>query len=109
MSEISTGARRELVKAIGGRYCAASPDDKGRILDEFVALTGYHRKHAIRVLNGVSETPTWTKRGRLRLYDEAVRETLIVFPLHRDHRIRGIVIGAKRRGDVSVIGSSLLE
>lgn len=78
MSEISTGARRELVQAICGRYRSVSPEDKSRILDEFVALTGYHRKHAIRVLNGVSETPVSTKRGRLRLYDEAVREALIV-------------------------------
>lgn len=79
MSEISTGARQELVQAICGRYRTVSPEDKSRILDEFVALTGYHRKHAIRVLNGFAETPASSKRGRLRLYDEAVREALIVF------------------------------
>ncbi|MGH7178193.1 MAG: integrase catalytic domain-containing protein, partial [Tepidisphaeraceae bacterium] len=79
MSEISTAARRELVQAISGRYRTVSADEKGRILDEFVALTGYHRKHAIRVLNGFTGTPTSTRRGRLRLYDEAVRQALIVF------------------------------
>ena len=79
MSEISTAARQELVQAIGGRYRTVSADEKGRILDEFVALTGYHRKHAIRVLNGFTGRPTSTRRGRLRLYDEAVRQALIVF------------------------------
>jgi len=44
-----------------------------------VALTGYHRKHAIRVLNGFTGTTPSTRRGRLRLYDEAVRQALIVF------------------------------
>jgi len=79
MSEISRATQQELVQAIGERYRTVSADQKGRILDEFVALTGYHRKHAIRVLNGFTGTPTATSRGRLRLYDEAVRQALIVF------------------------------
>ena len=79
MSEISMAARQELVQAIRGRYRTGSADGKGRILDEFVALTGYHRKHAIRVLNGLTGTRTSTSRGRLRLYDEAVHQALVVF------------------------------
>jgi hypothetical protein len=79
MSEISTGARQELVHAVSGRYRSVSADERGRILDEFVALTGYHRKHAIRVLNGFTGVPTATRRARLRLYDEDVRQALIVF------------------------------
>ena len=74
-----TGARQELVHAVSGRYRAASADEKRRILDEFVAVTGYHRKHAIRVFNGFAGTPVSMKRGRLRLYDEAVRQALVVF------------------------------
>jgi hypothetical protein len=27
-----------------------SPWSKGKVLDEFVAVTGFHRKHAMRVL-----------------------------------------------------------
>lgn len=79
MTAISAAARQELVRAIGERYRGGTADAKRRILDEFVALTGYHRKHAIRVLNGCTGTPVPTKRGRLRLYDEAVRQALIVF------------------------------
>ena len=48
-------------------------------MDEFVALTGYHRKHAIRVLNGYSgPSPPLRSAERLRLYDEAVRQALVV-------------------------------
>ena len=42
--------RKELVEALRVRYSSAPREDRIKILDEFVALTGYHRKHAIRVL-----------------------------------------------------------
>ena len=51
MSMISPEARQELVTAVAARYRQSTPAERERILDEFVALTGYHRKHAIRVLN----------------------------------------------------------
>jgi len=59
------------------RYRGATFDDRIRILDEFVALTGYHRKHSIRLLRA---QPGETKeiRERNRLYDEAVRQALTV-------------------------------
>ena len=59
------------------RYQRSTPAERGRILDEFVALTGYHRKHAIRVLNGSSAVST-VRRGRRSVYDEAVTEGLVV-------------------------------
>jgi len=37
------------------RYRRASKKEKGRILEEFVKTTGYHRKHATAVLNGRRE------------------------------------------------------
>jgi len=43
-------------------------------LAEFVRVTGYHRKHALRVLNH-SPTPA-EPRKRERLYDEAVHQAL---------------------------------
>jgi hypothetical protein len=68
--------RKELVEALRGRYREAAARDKVKILDEFAALTGYHRKHAIRLLREEAtsnEAPT-----RIHLYDEAVREALTV-------------------------------
>ena len=70
--------RRELVLAIGERYQPASRIEKRRILDELVAVTGYHRKHAIRVLRGGATGAAAIARPRARLYDEAVRQALIV-------------------------------
>ena len=69
--------RKELVAALQLRYGSATYGDRIRILDEFVALTGYHRKHAIRLLR---EKPGAVKgtRERNRLYDEAVRLALMV-------------------------------
>ena len=43
-----------------------------------MALTGYHRKHAIRVLNDVRRRSAGRRRGRPRVYDEAASEALIV-------------------------------
>lgn len=49
--KISMGARREVLAAVAERYRAARRGDKGRILDELCATTGWHRKHAVRVLS----------------------------------------------------------
>ena len=43
-------AKQELLATIRDRYRASSKHDKTRILDEFVAVTGHHRKYAIRLL-----------------------------------------------------------
>jgi hypothetical protein len=79
-TRISRASRRELVAATADRYQASARLEKCRILDEFVAITGYHRKHAVRILNGgvVAVEARARGGGHPRLYDEAVREALIV-------------------------------
>lgn len=47
---LSMAERRSVVEATGGRYRRSSKKEKGRILDEFVALTGYARSYARYVL-----------------------------------------------------------
>ena len=69
--------RKELIEAVGARYRGASTSERTKILDEFVAVTGYHRKHAIRVLRADSVRGT-SAAPRSRLYDEAVRQALVV-------------------------------
>ena len=78
MSRISTSARGELVAAVSDRYRSAQASEKRRILDEFVAVTGYHRKHAIRVLTTDSAMPAKRRTRKPRLYDEAVGLALVV-------------------------------
>jgi hypothetical protein len=70
--------RDELVAAVIERYSKGTQAEKGRILDEFVAVTGFHRKHAMRVLRGGAANRRSAPRPERRLYDEAVREALIV-------------------------------
>jgi hypothetical protein len=62
----------------GERYRASTKDEKLRILDEFVAGTGYHRKHAIRLFQAGSAARGASRRSRRPLYDAAVREALVV-------------------------------
>ncbi|MEZ4220936.1 MAG: hypothetical protein R3B13_08405 [Polyangiaceae bacterium] len=78
MGAITGRARRELVKAVGERYRTGTYTEKRRILDEFVAVTGWHRKHAIRVLNEESCQRERARKARPRVYDEAVRQALLV-------------------------------
>ena len=79
MRHMTMTTRKELTEAAGSRYRAASRSDKTKILDEFAKLTGYHRKHAIRVLNGsVVASPPAVAAPRNRVYDEAVRQLLIM-------------------------------
>ena len=73
-------AKQELLATIRDRYRASSKREKSRILDEFIAVTGHHRKHGIRLLGQSSddgEQQPAVKKGR-RIYDEAVRQALIV-------------------------------
>ena len=73
-------AKQELLATIRDRYRASSKREKSRILDEFIAVTGHHRKHGIRLLGQSSddgEQQLAVKKGR-RIYDEAVRQALIV-------------------------------
>src|SRR4051812_37211593 len=56
MRRVSMATRDELVAAVIERYSKGRRAEKGRILDEFVAVTGFHRKHAMRVLRGGQAT-----------------------------------------------------
>ena len=77
-SEMTHNARVEFITAVRHRYAAATHKEKHRILDEFVAATGYHVKSAIRVLNGPGEPKRRRIGKRPSLYDEAARGALIV-------------------------------
>ena len=47
---ISRMAKQEVLVKLRERYRNSSKKDKTRILDEFIAITGHHRKHGIRLL-----------------------------------------------------------
>jgi len=47
---MSLKSKRELLEVVRPRYLKANKTEKQKILNEFTAATGYHRKYAIRVL-----------------------------------------------------------
>jgi hypothetical protein len=67
----------EVVGALRPCYLRARRGDKTRILDEFVALTGYHRKAAIRVLRNGRKPKGGDCRGRPRMYTRDVKAALL--------------------------------
>ena len=61
------------------RYLAATRAEKGILLDEVVAVTGLHRKAAIRLLRRAPRAPTARSRaGRPRIYGLAVAQAVEV-------------------------------
>ena len=73
---VSAHSKREYVQAIYQRYRGAARPDKRRILDEFCAVSGYHRKHAIRLLNGPAPSAAGPTRPRAVTYGPAVIEAV---------------------------------
>jgi Integrase core domain len=65
-------SKHELVAALQGRYRRADRAGKARLLDEFCAATGYHRKHAIRLLRDGPPPQRSGHGGRARVYSAVV-------------------------------------
>jgi hypothetical protein len=78
MGRIGREAKDELISALKQRYKTARKDQKTRILDEFVAVSQFHRKHAIRLLSGKSRSSGNDPKIGRKIYDEAAKEALII-------------------------------
>jgi hypothetical protein len=72
--KISMGARREVLAVVAERYRTAERREKGHILDELTATTGWHRKHAVRALSAKRRGQKAAQQ-RGRKYD-AIRDAL---------------------------------
>jgi hypothetical protein len=74
MSEAST---REYTEEMRGRYGRMTgKQDRSRLIDEYVAVTGLEREHAIRVLGGIRRRAGGSRRGATKRYDEQVDRRL---------------------------------
>jgi hypothetical protein len=74
---MSLNSKRELVDVVRGRYLKATKSEKQKILDEFTCATGYHRKHAIRVLkNRVRKSQRRKRTGYKTIYGSEVVQAL---------------------------------
>jgi hypothetical protein len=69
---------KEYAEAIRSRYRKANKEQKGKILDEFIKTTGYHRKAAIRLL--LKNPPlVGHKRGRVSCYQSVVGPLKVIW------------------------------
>jgi hypothetical protein len=73
---MTRGSIEEYTVAVRGRYLKAMKKEKGRILDEFVQVSGYHRKAAIRLLHRNGSPERGRRRGRQRCYGSEVVDVL---------------------------------
>jgi hypothetical protein len=76
---LSMAERKAVTKQMAKRYERASKKEKGQMLDELCALTGWTRRHARRALGAVAATggrPTPPRRPRARTYGPEVVEPL---------------------------------
>lgn len=74
---MSLNSKRELVEVVRPRYLKASKVGKQKILDEFTSATGYHRKHAIRVLkNQFQKCRRRSRTGYKAIYGGEVVQAL---------------------------------
>jgi len=69
---VKQGSKHELAAAQRGRYLKAGRLEKGRILDEFVAATGFHRKYAVGLLRRGPPPARQGHGGRPREYSALV-------------------------------------
>jgi Zinc-binding dehydrogenase len=75
---MSFRGKREFLVQVALRYSSARHAQRSVILDEFVAVTGYERKYAIRLLLGPIRPPQPIRRPRAASYGSDVQQALSV-------------------------------
>ena len=73
---MSLKSKRELLEVVRPRYLKASKAEKQTMLDEFTSATGYHRKHAIRVLKNQVQVQNHLK-GKIKTYKTIYRGEVV--------------------------------
>lgn len=74
---MSPKSKNELIEVLRPRYLKAIKIEKQKMLDEFTAATGYHRKYAIRVLkNQVQKRHNKKTKGYKAIYRGEVTQAL---------------------------------
>jgi len=72
----SSTTERELLETVRPRYLKANKVEKQKMLDEFTSVTGYHRKHAIRVLKNQVQVQNQLK-GKTKTYKTIYRGEVV--------------------------------
>ncbi len=77
IKQMSLTARKELILSVWQKYHDANWSSKGKILDGFVAATGYDRKYSIQLLNATKKPSVTQKRSLPKKNDAQLRQALI--------------------------------
>jgi hypothetical protein len=90
--------RNELVAVTAERYVRATRQERGLILDDFVVVTGFLRKHATRLLRVRPQGQPAGPEPKRRVYDDAVYEALIIIwgSAHAPNRTGFVASGCGR-------------
>jgi hypothetical protein len=73
---MSLKSKCELIEVVQPRSLKANKVEKQKILDEFTSATGYHRKHAIRVLKNQVQVQNHFK-GKTKTYQTTYRGEVV--------------------------------
>jgi len=84
---MSLNSKRELLQVVQPRYLKASKVEKQKMLDEFTSVTGYHRKHAIRILKNQVQVQNRLK-GKTKTY-QTIYDSEVVKALDQIWEIYG--------------------
>ena len=87
---MSQQSKRELLAALRPRYRKATRSEKGAILDELVATTGYHRKYAVQLLNHPPRHHQRRRRACWRKYTSDV-----LYALEKVWRVANCICGKR--------------
>ena len=71
--------KKKLTEETAKRYCTAGKKQKTKILDEFIATTGYNRKYAIHVLKNSAYV-------KVTYFNNAARQSVQVITKTRKKR-----------------------
>jgi hypothetical protein len=78
-TRLTHAARIELARSLRRRYQVASSRSKKQILEEFIAVSGYHPKYAVHLLNAsLTAVPARQLRMRPTIYGAAAKQALFV-------------------------------
>lgn len=75
---MSKMSKREYLWELKTKYRKSSKKEKGRLLDDFCAFTGLHRKSALRSISKPLPPKFKHQRNRQREYDQEVVDALVV-------------------------------
>jgi len=73
---MSLKSKRELLEVVRPRYLKVNKVGKQKILDEFTSATGYHRKHAIRILKNQVQVQNHLE-GKTKTYKTIYRGEVV--------------------------------